>query len=75
MAGNPGVILGFPDAERWESWLAAQHGEQSEAWLRIAKRHSAIASVTTAEALDVALCYGWIDGQRRSFDDISFLQR
>jgi uncharacterized protein YdeI (YjbR/CyaY-like superfamily) len=75
MAGNPGVVLDFPDAERWESWLAAQHGEQSEAWLRIAKRHSAIASVTTAEALDVALCYGWIDGQRRSSDDVSYLQR
>lgn len=55
--------------------MAAHHGEQSEAWLRIAKRHSGVASVTTAEALDVALCYGWIDGQRRSFDGISFLQR
>jgi len=68
-------LLDFPDAARWESWLAAQHGVRAEAWLRIAKRHSGIASVTPAEALDVALCYGWIDGQRRAHDDVSFLQR
>jgi uncharacterized protein YdeI (YjbR/CyaY-like superfamily) len=68
-------VLDFPDAAQWESWLAAQHGERAEAWLRIAKRHSGVASVTPAEALDVALCYGWIDGQRRAHDDVSFLQR
>ena len=68
-------VLDFPDAARWESWLAAQHGERTEAWLRIAKRHSGIASVAPAEALDVALCYGWIDGQRKAYDDVSFLQR
>lgn len=68
-------VLDFPDAARWESWLAAQHGARTEAWLRIAKRHSGIASITPAEAIDVALCYGWIDGQRRAYDDVSFLQR
>jgi uncharacterized protein YdeI (YjbR/CyaY-like superfamily) len=68
-------VLDFPDAARWESWLAAEHGVRTEAWLRIAKRRSGIASVTPAEALDVALCYGWIDGQRRAHDDVSFLQR
>lgn len=68
-------VLDFPDAARWEAWLAAQHGVLAEAWLRIAKRHSGIASVTPAEALEVALCYGWIDGQRRAHDDVSFLQR
>jgi uncharacterized protein YdeI (YjbR/CyaY-like superfamily) len=68
-------VLDFPDAARWESWLAAEHGVRNEAWLRIAKRRSGIASVTPAEALDVALCYGWIDGQRRAHDDVSFLQR
>lgn len=67
--------LDFPDAARWESWLAAQHEVRTEAWLRIAKRRSGIASVTPAEALDVALCFGWIDGQRRAHDDVSFLQR
>jgi uncharacterized protein YdeI (YjbR/CyaY-like superfamily) len=68
-------VIDLPDAAQWESWLAAQHGVLSEAWLRIAKRHSGIASVTPAEALDVALCYGWIDGHRKAHDDVSFLQR
>ena len=65
----------LPDAAGWEAWLAAQHAIQSEAWLRIARRHSGIASVTVTEALDVALCYGWIDGHRKANDDVSFLQR
>jgi uncharacterized protein YdeI (YjbR/CyaY-like superfamily) len=68
-------MLDFPDADAWESWLAARHGVESEAWLRIAKRHAGIATITIADALDVALCYGWIDGQRRAHDDVSFLQR
>ena len=68
-------VLDFPDAARWESWLAAQHDVRTEAWLRIAKKHSGIATITIADALDVALCYGWIDGQRRTNDDASFLQR
>lgn len=68
-------ILDFPDAARWESWLDAHHEEQTEAWLRIAKRHSGIATITIAEALDVALCHGWIDGQRKAYDEVSFVQR
>ena len=68
-------VLDFPDAGGWESWLAEQHDVQTEAWLRIGKAHSGIASVTITEALDVALCYGWIDGQRKAHDDVSFLQR
>jgi uncharacterized protein YdeI (YjbR/CyaY-like superfamily) len=68
-------VLDFPDAARWESWLAAQHEVRAEAWLRIAKRHSGIVLITIEEALDVALCFGWIDGHRRAHDDVSFLQR
>lgn len=68
-------VLDFPDAAQWEAWLAAHHEVRSEAWLRIAKRHSGIASATPEEAIEVALCYGWIDGQRRARDDASFLQR
>jgi len=68
-------MLDFPDAAQWAAWLAAEHAVQAEAWLRIARRHSGIASITPAEAIDVALCYGWIDGQRRAYDDVSFLQR
>jgi uncharacterized protein YdeI (YjbR/CyaY-like superfamily) len=67
--------LDLPDAAEWEAWLAAEHGTRGEVWLRIAKRHSGVTSVTSAEALEVALCYGWIDGQRKSYDEVSFLQR
>jgi uncharacterized protein YdeI (YjbR/CyaY-like superfamily) len=68
-------VLDLADAAAWESWLEEHHEDRSEAWLRIAKRSSGIATITLEEALDVALCYGWIDGQRRSHDDVSFLQR
>jgi len=65
----------FPDAEAWDAWLAGHHADTSEAWLRIAKRGSGIATLAIAEALDVALCWGWIDGQRRRHDEGSFAQR
>ncbi|MCO1597910.1 YdeI/OmpD-associated family protein [Micromonospora sp. RHAY321] len=68
-------VLDFPDAAAWDSWLAAQHEVREDAWLRIAKRHSGLASITISDALDVALCYGWIDGHRKGLDDQSFLQR
>jgi uncharacterized protein YdeI (YjbR/CyaY-like superfamily) len=68
-------VLDFPDAAGWASWLAAEHGVQTEAWLRIAKRHSGLVLITLEDALDVALCYGWIDGHRKGHDDKSFLQR
>ena len=65
----------FEDAAQWEAWLAEYHGTPGGAWLRIAKRGAGAASVTIEEALDVALCYGWIDGQRRSFDGTHYLQK
>lgn len=68
-------LLEFPDGAGWESWLRAHHDVRTEAWLRIAKRHSGISLVTITDALDVALCFGWIDGQRRANDDVSYLQR
>jgi uncharacterized protein YdeI (YjbR/CyaY-like superfamily) len=68
-------VLDFPDADAWESWLAVHHAVRTEAWLRIAKRHSGVALLAIGDALDVALCYGWIDGQRKGNDDVSFLQR
>ncbi|KAI9150346.1 hypothetical protein HJFPF1_10110 [Paramyrothecium foliicola] len=65
----------FHDAEAFEAWLAA-HGRTSPGiWLKIAKKASGIPSVDYAQALDIALCYGWIDGQRRSLDADHFLQR
>jgi uncharacterized protein YdeI (YjbR/CyaY-like superfamily) len=64
----------FRNAAAWEKWLSS-HNQDRGLWLKIAKKASGIASVSYAEALDVALCHGWIDGQKRSFDEKFFLQR
>jgi uncharacterized protein YdeI (YjbR/CyaY-like superfamily) len=68
-------ILAFGDAAQWEAWLADHCASSADAWLKIAKKGAGLVSVTPGEALDVALCYGWIDSQRRSHDEASFLQR
>ena len=68
-------LLKFEDAAGWEAWLADNHQVRTDAWLQIAKKGSGIASITVTEALDVALCYGWIDAQRRGHDDTWYLQR
>ena len=68
-------VLPFASAAAWEAWLEASHETASGVWLKIAKKASGIPTVTYAEALDVALCFGWIDGQKRSFDERFFLQR
>ncbi|KAK3332360.1 bacteriocin-protection, YdeI or OmpD-associated-domain-containing protein [Cercophora scortea] len=66
----------FCDANAWESWLDSNHHtETSGLWVKISKKDSGIASVTYEEALDTALCFGWIDGQRKSHDESHFLQR
>ena len=68
-------ILTFPTPAAWEEWLAAEHSSAPGVWLKLAKRGSGHASVTYAEALDVAIAYGWIDGQKGRFDDAWWLQR
>ena len=68
-------ILPFASREAWEVWLAEEHATSDGLWLKIAKKGSGIETVTFAEALDVALCYGWIDSQRAGFDGRFFLQR
>ena len=68
-------ILPFPSRSAWEEWLSAEHATSAGVWLKIAKKASGIATVTYAEALEVALCYGWIDGQKDAFDQQYFLQR
>jgi uncharacterized protein YdeI (YjbR/CyaY-like superfamily) len=68
-------VLACRDAAEWEAWLAAHHRQPGGVWLKIAKKGSGQASVTIAEALDVALCYGWIDGQRKALDGRWYLQR
>mgnify|MGYP001601170899 CR=1 FL=1 len=68
-------IIAFESARAWESWLAKHHTESSGVWLLIAKKGVDKALITIGEALDVALCYGWIDSQRKGHDDESYLQR
>lgn len=67
-------ILPFADGDAWETWLIANAASKG-LWLKIAKKDSGIATVTYGQALDVALCHGWIDGQIRRFDGDYFLQR
>ncbi|MEP7117034.1 MAG: YdeI/OmpD-associated family protein [Acidobacteriota bacterium] len=72
---HPARIKSFRTAVAFETWLRTHHDTQPELWLRVHKRDSGLVSVTTAEALDVALCWGWIDSTRKSLDERSFLQR
>ena len=65
----------FKTPEAWSKWLDANHAKSAGLWMRIAKKDSGMSSVNYAEALDVALCYGWIDGQKRPYDESSWLQR
>jgi len=67
--------LVFATAADWEGWLEHHHADAGEAWLKIARKGSGHVTVTHAEALDVALCFGWIDGVRHKFDADHFLQR
>jgi uncharacterized protein YdeI (YjbR/CyaY-like superfamily) len=68
-------IVLFADRTAFRDWLTAHHALQPGLWLRIAKAASPLQSVSYAEALDLALCFGWIDGQKRSYDAESFLQK
>ena len=68
-------ILTFKDAAAWEEWLAGHHTLHEGVMIQMAKKDSGIPSVTHLEALDVALCYGWIDGIRRGLDETYFLQK
>jgi uncharacterized protein YdeI (YjbR/CyaY-like superfamily) len=68
-------IVSFPGPEEWAAWLEENHASSPGVWLRIAKKGSGETTVSYAEALDVALCHGWIDGQKRSHDEGSWLQK
>jgi uncharacterized protein YdeI (YjbR/CyaY-like superfamily) len=68
-------IRAFRTTRAWEQWLDRNAGRAEGIWMKIAKRDTGITSVTHAEALEVALCFGWIDGQRRALDETHFLQR
>jgi uncharacterized protein YdeI (YjbR/CyaY-like superfamily) len=71
--GQP--IIEFGDAVAWEAWLTDNHDVSSGVWLKLAKKTAPRATVTYAQALDVALCFGWIDGQLGKFDIAYYLHR
>ena len=72
---NPRRIKSFRTEAAFNAWMKANHARETEIWLKIYKKGSGRPTVTNAQALDVALCWGWIDGIRKAFDDASFLQR
>ena len=72
---DPKKIRTFKNEAAFEKWMRANHAREDEIWLRIYKKDSGKPTVTTAQALDVVLCWGWIDGIRKGLDDESFLQR
>jgi uncharacterized protein YdeI (YjbR/CyaY-like superfamily) len=72
---NPKTIKAFRSEAAFEAWLRANHARETEIWVRIYKKGAGKPTVTIAQALDVALCWGWIDGIRKAFDAESYLQR
>ena len=72
---DPRRIKTFRTGAAFESWMRKNHARSDEVWLRIYKKDSGVRSITIAEALDVVLCWGWIDGIRKSVDERSYLQR
>jgi uncharacterized protein YdeI (YjbR/CyaY-like superfamily) len=72
---HPGRIKSFKTQAAFEKWLKANHAREPEIWIQIYKKDSGVTTVTHAEALEVALCWGWIDAIRKGLDDRAFLQR
>lgn len=72
---DPRRIKTFASESAFETWLASHHDTWTEIWIKVHKKDSGLRSITTQQALDVCLCWGWIDAIRKSLDDRSFLQR
>ncbi len=72
---DPTKVKTFKDATSFYQWLARHHDRQDEVWIKIHKVSSGLRSITPTEAIDVVLCWGWIDGIRKGLDDRSYLQR
>lgn len=72
---DPDKVREFPDADSFYAWLTDNHASESEVWIKIHKVGSGLASITPKEAVDVVLCFGWIDAVRKSLDGNSYLQR
>src|ERR1051325_6223706 len=72
---DPAKIRTFKDAASFYAWLGKKHDKADELWLKIHKVNSGLKSITQKEAIDVVLCWGWIDGMSKGFDEKSYLQR
>jgi uncharacterized protein YdeI (YjbR/CyaY-like superfamily) len=72
---DPSKVRAFKDAASFYQWLAKRHDKDDEIWIKIHKVASGLKSITPKEAIDVVLCWGWIDGLRKGLDEQSFLQR
>ena len=72
---NPDKVRAFKDAASFYKWLGKHHDTEDEIWIKIHKVDSGLKSITPKQAIDAVLCWGWIDGIRKGFDDKSFLQR
>lgn len=72
---NSTPIIAFETAETFETWLETNHASSTGIWLKIFKKNSGVQTISYAQALDEALCFGWIDGQKKSFDEKAFLQK
>ena len=72
---DPAKVHEFRDERAFERWLARHHDRETEVWIKIHKVGSGLPSITPKQAIDVVLCWGWIDGVRKSFDEHSYLQR
>ncbi len=68
-------MMPFQDQQAWAGWLHANHATSPGLWIQLARKASGRRSVSYAEAVEVALCYGWIDGQSKSYDEKSWLQK
>jgi uncharacterized protein YdeI (YjbR/CyaY-like superfamily) len=72
---DPKKVREFADEKSFDAWLRKHGTKETELWIKIHRVRSGVASITIAQAIDVALCWGWIDGIRKSYDETSFLQR
>ena len=75
MPDDPLPVMTFESTDAWDTWLAAHHTDSPGLWLKIAKKGAAGRTISYSDALDVALCHGWIDGQKGRHDDDYWLQR
>ena len=72
---NEAAVIAFRDAAEFEAWLGEHVGLRAGVWLKIAKKGSGVPSLTSDEAVDLGLCYGWISGQRQPLDKVCYLQK